>query len=402
MKKIILLLVFQFTALMAITYNVTNDGQMIPVTEDQSPTTVVDSTPTVQTTGSAKTNWGFQPFSIPSASATVAAGGNIQAAIDSLPNGGTVNLAAGTYYCDRLEFKPNMVIQGAGVGQTILKHVSGGAHIAYTKGADYSHNYQNLIIRDLDIDGSNGQSVDGSSIHFTYGCGNLLFENIKLYNVSSGITVTNGSREWRRGNITFRNLEAYNISQHAMEARYVDGLVIENSHFHDIGSGDGGYAMDLTRVLRGEISNVLVEDTGYGTKFPSCNYMYVHDTTFRRTGHSAIKLQEGTDPDGDQYLHLENVIVDDSLKGIYHTSDVIGEYTFEEVVVKNVSVSNISDYTSPSNKVRIKGANYVYEYGDGINMTYASEGKFNHLIQHPTGTPEDDNVGWTSWPALQQ
>ena len=39
MKKIMLLLVFQFTALMAITYNVTNDGQMLLITEDKSPST---------------------------------------------------------------------------------------------------------------------------------------------------------------------------------------------------------------------------------------------------------------------------------------------------------------------------------------------------------------------------
>ncbi|RIH62799.1 hypothetical protein D1164_22970, partial [Mariniphaga sediminis] len=81
MKRIILFLLLQFAVLIAI--------------------------------GSAKTTWGFQPFSIPGDSIIVPAGGDIQAAINSLPNGGGSGswgpASDGHYHVKNVIIKDNVI-----------------------------------------------------------------------------------------------------------------------------------------------------------------------------------------------------------------------------------------------------------------------------------------------------
>ncbi len=86
MKKILLLSITSLAMLMA---DFTLIGEQLTQTNATSEP-VTEPVPSL--TGSAKTNWGFQHFTIPSDSVTVPVGGDIQAAINSLPNGGTVNL----------------------------------------------------------------------------------------------------------------------------------------------------------------------------------------------------------------------------------------------------------------------------------------------------------------------
>ena len=343
-----------------------------------------------------KTNWGFQPFPIPSDSITVPAGGNIQAAIDSLHNGGTVYLKAGKYTVDMLRLRNNLVIQGAGVGKTIIS--SGGAHDSPLMQAKGKEDY-NIILRDFTADCKNVDTT-ANGIEFVYGFGgNLLVENLEIYGAAkSNLIIYNTSWSAPSKRITWRNINSYNAGIHGLAMRYVEGGVVDNCTSHN----NTGFGIDCSRTLWGEISNFTGNTNGYGgIKLASSKYIYIHDSTLANGGTAGIFIMKGTDPyKGNQlqYLHIENTTIDNCSRAVHEFSDVNNPTippSFQEITLYGV----VAIHNAKENKVALRGCNYAYEFGDDIGMTVAVDGTINS-VPYPTGTPDSVGVGWKTWPSF--
>ncbi len=434
MKKLVLLFLIPFTMLMA---DFTLNGKTLtPLNEDtvvpSTTTNITNSTPTTyttpntSTTGTAKTNWGFQPFSVPSASVTVPAGGDIQAAINSLPNGGTINLEAGEYIVQRLDFNSNTVLQGAGKHKTKLKTKDNGTWPIYTSGGHVIDGIKNIILRNFELDGNMAGGATRGGINFAYGVSNLLFENIYIHDIlQNGININNGVDKSRGYHVTFRNITAERVGWQPISLRFVNGVIIDN-----VTADTVGMAFDFSAVTYGEISNLhadLKKFTGYGTfaksgggaingaKIQGSKYIYVHDTTIKNAILVGIKLTEGSYKHYTQYLHLEDVTIENSGKGIGQFGDVTTPNTYQEIVVKNVNLVN--NYFNPAcwtttwkpvagckstdgdfyPNIRVKGAVNVYEYGKKNLVVAIPETTIGNRVYKETGNPENDKVGWKSW-----
>lgn len=429
MKKLILLFLIPFTMIMA---DFTLNGQALtPLNEEATvpsattaPTTT-SSTPTTHTvnystTGTAKTNWGFQPFEVPSNSVTVPAGGDIQAAIDSLPNGGTVHLVEGTYVIHQpLTFigKSNIVVRGAGATKTIFKPVAGKSAIFshcnnLASWDKHSPCMENLILRDFSIDGS-GTAPGGTTamVTFAWGISNLLMEGIEVYDIDgSGIVINNNNWQYNGQHITLKNMYVHNTTLHGVGVRFTKGVVIDNYHAHDLKQG-----VDLSSCKYAEISHVNVERALWGgMKFPSISHLYMHDVNIKDCHVLGIKLQEGTKypPTEAQHLHLKNVNVENSGAGIIWIG--IDNLVFNPPVIDMVAegihlINNRNNWDDATNQptepfgsvhtqirmnIKIKD---LYEFGDSIGITDTHPINYH---KYQTETPEDIGVGWTSWPGI--
>jgi len=352
------------------------------------PTPIVK--PILTATGSAKTNWGFQPFSIPNDSVTVQAGGNIQDAINSLPNGGTVKLVAGTFYANRIHLKSNMVLEGAGRGQTTIKFT--GVTNAYLMNVT-GNATKNTIIRNLTVDATGNGKANG--VEITYGAKNVLIENIEIFGAGkSNLLVWNP--DWSQGSehITFKDIISHDTKNwHALSMRFVKGAIIENCKIYNA-EGNG---IDFSRVLYGEIAYTSIDNAVQGAKFPGSNYIYMHDTKISNSHDSNILNMGGVGikfnllgnaGTGKQHMHLKNISVNNSTSGVVDWGN--GTPTFAELIIENFTMIG-----NTSNAIRIKGAEKVYRYGNSVDIT-AITGTVNIIDNHKS-SPASDGVGYTTW-----
>lgn len=402
MKRILLLTIASLAMLMADFTLV--DGQLTSSNE-----TVTGPVPSP--TGSTKTNWGFQPFSIPTDSVTVPAGGNIQAAINSLPNGGIVTLEAGIFKVNRISFKgkSNIVMQGAGKNETILQVIDGDDNYAMFSHCGTENTggscMENIILRDFRVDGQG--KIGNQGITFAWGVSNILFENIDIHNTGSGIIINNNNWKYDGKRVTFRNVNIYGSEMHGLEARFTKGVVVDNCGVYDIKQG-----LDFSSCDYVEVSNFTVERALWGgTKFPSVAYLYIHDSLIKDCYVSGMKLQEGTDylPHMAQNIHLDNITVENSGSGIVWVGlNTKFNPPVTNMVVKDVKlINNRNNWDYTTNKptepygdvftqIRMNiQIDNLHEYGDNQDIT---DTKPIHYYYHASGTPQDDNVGVTSWP----
>jgi len=333
-------------------------------------------------TGSAKTNWGFQPFTVPNNSVTVQAGGNIQDAINSLPNGGTVKLAAGTFYANRVHLKSNMVLEGAGRGQTIIKFTGtpGTYLINVTGGAT-----QNAIIRNLTVNATGNGSANG--VEITYGANNVLVENIEIFGAGkSNLLVWNPSGQLSK-HVTFKDVISHHSGIHGMSMYHVKGGVFDNCESY----ATKGYGFDVAAVTYAEVSNSYSHDNDMGSKYPGSTYVYLHDNRFENNKLIGIKFGKRT---GTQYWHIENNSVINCVAGVMDWGDAYATPTFEELVIIGNTLSG-----NNKNNIYIRGGVEIYEYGTNIGITKARAGVVDP-IHRTTGTPASDAVGYKSWPSF--
>ena len=399
MKKLILLFLIAFTMVMA---DFTLAGQTLtPVNEDETTPVTTSSIPTTTrtytTTGSAKTNWGFQPFTVPSDSVTVPAGGDIQAAINSLTTGGTIQLQEGTYTASDITFKgkSNIVLQGAGIGKTFIKTETGEGVRAFFSHCGSENTggscMENIIMRDFSINGQGNHAIT-----FAWGLSNALFENLDIQNVISGIDINNNNWKFKGKQLTFRNIHVKDAEFHAIEVRYTRGIILDN-----IQTENTGTAFDFSRVVYGEVSNVHGDSqqrpSAYnGAKVQVCNYIYIHDTSIKNALVDALKfIRSDKDTNGLQHIHLENCTFSNSHTGVIQFGDAAP--TFKEIVVKNVKlVDNIHDGKLYPN-IRVFGCENVHEYDDNVGIVVASKYTIDNRFAHNGTTPEADGVGYTTW-----
>ena len=337
------------------------------------------------------TDWGFQPFTVPSDTESLQDGDDIQAAIDSLPNGGTVNLGAGDYSGSRIKLKSNMVLQGAGVGQTTISFngSSDNPLIQMLEG-------ENVILRGFT---ANCTGTAANGIEFIHGPDNILIEDIEVFGANkSNLLVYNVSWNAATQHITIRNVSSYDANLwHGIGLRFVEGAVVCNCNSYNL----GGYGLDASSVRYAEVSGCSFHDNGEGgCKFPASDYIYIHDTTVLNNPSVGIKFDYGVNGTGLMHFHIEDTEVGNSGSGVVDWGDEYGPPTFEEMVLIGNDIHDNVSEGQDYNSVRLRGCNAAHEYGDNIGLTIARAGTIN-AIAHQSGTPETDGIGWVSWPGPQ-
>ena len=366
-------------------------------TEPTVAPTPVTTTPYVATTsGSAKTTWGFKGFNIPSPTVTVNVGDSIQDAINSLSNGGTVKLAAGTHNVTAsTNLKSNIVIEGAGRNTTKIKY-TGVTNPSTPVRMLKAVGLHNIIIRDMEIDADgNG---DTNAVDMVEDVENILIENMNIHGAGRGVITFYGWEGKESKNITVRNVEtSYNKGVgHAISIRYGTSILIEGFHAHHIPDGNG---IDLSHCDYTEVLNTTIHDTNQGAKFPGSNRLYFHDvsidTTFYNNlnqGNIGIKINRHTALPAK--MHFENVTINNTQAGFKDWGDAYPSPTFEELVLNNVTLTNIKD---GQYSFEMKGVNNLYEYGNTIGKVIQRIGLGTLTRRQTTSSPEADGVGYTSW-----
>ena len=335
--------------------------------------------------GSIKTNWGFKGFTKSGESVTVHPGDSIQEIIDGSGYGDTVKFAAGTYYVN-LNLKSNIILEGAGVGRTIIKCRDKFQAIA-------SLGKSNIILRNMTIDGSN--SGTASSISFYRGVKNLLIENIKSVNSGgTGIDIYGEDGTIPNYNVTIKNVVVINPRNwHGINATNVRGLVIDHA---TIDGGKNG--IDTAFSDRVEISYANVKNAAQSFKAPGGNHIFVHDSVFsyskyKSTPNGAMEpygIKFGGNFKHYVYWDMRNVTVSYSGNGIMDASE--GNSSFTKLVIQNVK-----SYGNRQNNIVARGVSNLYSYGSNARVIDESRG--NAVVRNSANnsTPEADGVGYKSW-----
>lgn len=210
-------------------------------------------------------------------------------ALAAAQGGGTVQLPACTMEVGRVNIPSQVVIEGAGVGQTILR--GGGCVNASPKRILLVQNQADVVIRNLSMDAGGANCVMLEVERST----NVLIERIEIYNSTEvGMRFKNGVR-----NITIRYADIYG-----------------NGEFHGIGSKDcpsgatlvdcppeswsSSYAIYSNRLhnhddhglnlhgLNGEVAGNLSYYNHHAGKFFDAQCVWVHHNYFRSVQDWAI------------------------------------------------------------------------------------------------------------------
>ena len=207
---------------------------------------------------------------------------SFEAALAQAAGGGIVRLPACTLEVGRINVPSQVVIEGAGIGQTILKGrgcVNDSPHriVLVQDKAD-------VVVRDLSLDAVNGNCVMLEADHST----NILFERLEIHNSTEvGIRFNNGTRK-----ITIRYTDIYNNGRyHAIgskdcasgatladcpEEMWTSSYSIHSNRLHD--HGDHGLNV---HGINGEVAGNLSYNNHHSGKFYDAQCVWVHHNEFR-------------------------------------------------------------------------------------------------------------------------
>lgn len=337
-----------------------------------------------------------------------ATGTNIQVAINDLTSGGTVLLPSGIIYFDKIWINDNIVLQGKGVGSTILRGEN-GANVKLIEANSTIHNF---TIQDMTIDG-NGSSSQIISLH---GNVDFILNNLYLFNTS-----VNGLAMWEycdRGIIT--NINARNSSGggQLFAINNATNCIFDNL----IGSNAGFQAMDFHTIYNCTISNLLAFNSVAGIKFWGEGGYYGTDNVIenvivndigntgngfviqaqKRCSFSNIHINSsktGIKIDDCEDINLNNFIINDADDIAFKIVDDVADsnrINVENGIVKctaittrgfsfkgteNLTIDNLKVYDSPSyNKInQIKNmiiSNMVIANGGDIGLSIDASSYF--------------------------
>jgi len=207
-------------------------------------------------------------------------------ALDAAQGGGIVQLPACTFSIERTKLPSNVLLQGAGMGQTVI-------HGAVCPEADSSESAvrvmhiqasENVVLRDMTLDAQGRRCV---MIHVE-NSDNILIERVDVTNNAQGaIRFTPGVR-----NITIRYSKASNSGEfHGIGSKdcstHSDGAECppaEWSSSYAIYSnelfGNNEHGLNL-HAVHGEVAGNLSHTNGYGGKMQDGQCVWVHHNAFR-------------------------------------------------------------------------------------------------------------------------
>ncbi len=227
-------------------------------------------------------DWGFQGFTVPDANtyyldASNCNGGALQGLIDSVPaEGGKIILPACTIETTQdIVLKSNLIIEGAGMGQTIVRMTN------YPEApGTVMHGYgvHNVIVREITVDANSDSAGGGDTmgVNFDYGCDNILVEKVEGFDANRQVFgFRNTSHFTARFNDATRGMHGVAAK---IETSYdssvgtSNGLIYSNQL-----SGNNEYGVDLARSTNVEVAgNDMHDNATAGGKFPHSRYIYLH------------------------------------------------------------------------------------------------------------------------------
>ena len=226
--------------------------------------------------------WGFQGFSVPDTNtyyldASNCTSSTLQNIIDNVPaDGGKIILPACTIETDQdIVLKSNIILEGAGMGQTIIRMTN---YPAAPGTVIHGYGVHNIIIRNMTVDANSDSAGGGDTmgINFDYGCDNILVEQVESFDAYRQVFgFRNTSHFTARYNNATRGMHGVAAK---IETGYdssvgtSDGLIYSNQL-----SGNNAYGIDLARSTNIEVAgNDMHDNATAGAKFPHSRYIYLH------------------------------------------------------------------------------------------------------------------------------
>ncbi len=249
----------------------------------------------------------------------------IQAAVDAAyaAGGGTVYLPAGTYAISNGDVKPtyagiqlksNVTLEGAGIGLSTIKVMSGEAPISGQTSlmtgivrTPYDQVTSNVTIRNITLDGNRDNTtgkVDG------------FFTGTRPGSTASSFDITLSSVE-------IMNCSGYGFDPHEITTR----LRIENSRAHH--NGLDGFTLDY-QVDAVILNNLAYANDRHGFNIVTSSYnMLLEGNTSRDNGSTGIVIQRGSDniPSPHHIIIRNNTITGNFTDGILikYSTDILIE-----------------------------------------------------------------------------
>ena len=234
-------------------------------------------------------------------------GNELESLLDDLPAaGGVVNLPACTInLTGTLSLPNNVVLQGAGSGQTIIK---AGPSMVDDNMLRAKH-VQNLVIRDLTVDGS-GLSSHGILIWYST---NALVERVEVIDTAqSGVSFRHAQQVTiryieSRGHTGYHGVSSKDCSPEddtvpdleecqAEAGNTAPGVLwsrdyaVYSNHLHENAShGLNSHASE------GEIAGNSIHNNGYGTKFPDTTLLWIHHNEIFDNGNKGLHIYSTLD-----------------------------------------------------------------------------------------------------------
>lgn len=217
----------------------------------------------------------------------------LQFALNSLGvSGGKVIVPAGTInITSRLDIPSRVILEGAGIGQTIF--ALSGSSAAGLRAVNQSH----IILRNFTVDGIGCTATNNLSILLqrTHNC-LLEYVDCKNSNLGSNLVFNTGARK-----TTIRYCEFSNAFKHGINSKdffpdeandqlppgpydpndVTTDFQMYSCYTHNNGNPEfaGGYGIDLHSSY-GEIAGCLVENNYFGMKLPDVSNVYIHRNRF--------------------------------------------------------------------------------------------------------------------------
>lgn len=205
-----------------------------------------------------------------------------EAALAQASGGGIVQLPACTMEIGRINVPSQVVIQGAGIGQTILK--GSGCDNSAPRRVLLIQDQSDVVLRDLSLDAGGRNCVMLEIDHAT----NVLVDRVKIYNSTEvGMRFYNGSRQ-----VTIRYSEIHgNGELHGIgskdcatgatidscpESKWTSSYSVHSNMLYD----HGDHGMNL-HGLNGEVAGNLSYANGHSGKFYDAQCVWAHHNQFR-------------------------------------------------------------------------------------------------------------------------
>ncbi|MEZ4659902.1 MAG: right-handed parallel beta-helix repeat-containing protein [Caldilineaceae bacterium] len=207
---------------------------------------------------------------------------SFEAALAQAAGGGIVRLPACTLEIGRINVPSQVVIEGAGIGQTIL--VGKGCDNPAPRRVLLIQNQSDVVLRGVSLDAGGRNCVMLEIDHST----NVLIERLAIYNSTEvGLRFNNGAR-----NITIRYTDIYNngdlhgigskdcdtgaILAACPEAMWTSSYSIHSNKLHD----HGDHGLNL-HGINGEVAGNQSYNNHHSGKFYDAQCVWVHHNEFR-------------------------------------------------------------------------------------------------------------------------
>ncbi len=306
--------------------------------------------------------WGFKKFNIPSNNVytlTSCTQSALQNLLDTIPaSGGKIILPACTINTTGgINIRQNnTILQGAGMGKTIIKNRVDSAIKLYSN---------NIILRNFTLDGNNGSSLNG--IQAISNNSNILIEFVEIKNFKpdqgSGIyfytdTVSN-SKTTIRYNKTSNSMHGINVRTHTSAKMLIYSNIAFDNYY---------YGTDISTIRDVEVAgNHLYNNKFAGAKSPAADNITYHHNDINSNQKAGIVYGNGdTDvSDGIRSIIIESNDLSNNSGAAFApwmSWNGVTRMPLEHLTLKNNNVTNSTD--SSGYHILVDGIKTVDVYGD--------------------------------------